>query len=73
VHEATVGVQERGKATDEDGADGLRTESERTNDRDLMQTTWVYAGVASTAAVDAVFAFVVADAAVCLVFTWTPD
>jgi hypothetical protein len=33
----------------------------------------VYAGVTSTAAVDAVFALVIADAAICLVFTWAPD
>jgi hypothetical protein len=73
VHEATVSVQERGEATDENGADGFRAESERTNDRDLVQAAWVDAGVAPTAAVNTVFTFVVADAAVCLVLAWTPD
>ena len=73
MHEATVSVQERSEATDEDGANGFRAESERTNDRDLVQAAWVDAGVASTAAVDTVFALVIADAAVCFVFTWTPN
>ena len=73
MHEATVSVQERGEAADEDGANGVRAESQRTNDRDLVYAAWMYAGVASTAAVDTVFALVVADTAVCLVFTRAPN
>lgn len=73
MHEATVSVEQRGKAADENSTYSLRAECEGTDDRDLVKTAWVYVGVASTTAIDAILAFLVANAAVHLVFAWTPD
>lgn len=72
MHEAAVGVEEGGEAADEDGADGVRAEGEGTYDRDFVHAAGVYARVAAAAAVDAIFAFLVADVAVGFVFARAP-